>query len=224
MNEVGFLEKIYMQTDTLRMSLKLFIKRFFDVLVGLIGILVIIPLYVIIKICSIVNHDYAPIIFKQRRIGKDGKDIYIYKFRSMIPNAEEELERLMKTNKKIRKEYLENKKLKDDPRVTKIGKVIRKTSIDEFPQFINVLKGDMSFVGPRPYLPREKDDMKNYYKDIIKVRPGITGPWQVGGRSDVSFEKRVKLEANYANSWGIKNDIKIIFKTVTAVLKKEGAK
>lgn len=224
MNEVGFLEKIYMQTDTLRMSLKLFIKRFFDVLVGLIGILVIIPLYVIIKICSIVNHDYAPIIFKQRRIGKDGKDIYIYKFRSMIPNAEEELERLMKTNKKIRKEYLENKKLKDDPRITKIGKVIRKTSIDEFPQFINVLKGDMSFVGPRPYLPREKDDMKNYYKDIIKVRPGITGPWQVGGRSDVSFEKRVKLEANYANSWGIKNDIKIIFKTVTAVLKKEGAK
>ena len=224
MNEVGILEKIYMQTDALRMSLKLFLKRSFDILVGLVGTLTLIPLFIIIKIASVINHDYAPIIFKQKRIGKDGKDIYIYKFRSMIPNAEEELERLMKKDKKIRKEYLENKKLKNDPRITKVGKVIRKTSIDEFPQFINVLKGDMSFVGPRPYLPREKEDMKKGYNEIIKVRPGITGPWQCGGRSNVSFDDRVKIEAKYANNWGIKGDIKIIIKTVSSVLKKEGAK
>lgn len=223
MNEAGLLEKIYLQTDYFRIVVKLTIKRLFDIIVGLIGTLALIPLFLIIKLASILNHDYAPIIFKQKRIGKNGRDIYIYKFRSMIPNAEEELERLMKENKSIKKEYLENKKLKDDPRITKIGKVIRKSSIDEFPQFFNVLKGDMSFVGPRPYLPREKIDMRKNYNEIIKVKPGITGPWQVSGRSNIGFSDRVKIETEYANNWGLKIDIKIIFKTFSSVLKKEGA-
>lgn len=224
MNEVGILERIYTQTYSARWLLKISIKRIFDILVGLVGILTLIPFYIFIKVCSIKNKDYAPIIFKQKRIGKNGEEIYIYKFRSMIPNAEAELERLMKTNKKIRNEYLKNKKLKNDPRITKIGHFIRKTSIDEFPQFINVFKGEMSFVGPRPYLPREKEDMKSGYEEIIKVKPGITGPWQVAGRSDISFKKRVKMDVEYANNWGLKGDVKIIIGTFSSVLLKKGAK
>lgn len=224
MNGVDFLEKVDVQTISIRFLVKSIIKRIFDILIGIVGIITLVPLFMIIKIVSIINHDYAPIIFKQKRIGKNGKYIYIYKFRSMIPNAEDELERLMKVNKKIRKEYLENKKLRNDPRITKVGKVIRKTSLDEFPQFLNVLKGDMSFVGPRPYLLREKDDIGYLYSEIVKVKPGITGPWQVSGRNNIGFSDRVKMEAKYASSWGLKKDIAIIFRTFSTVLKKEGAK
>ncbi len=224
MNEAGILQKLYVQTDAFRYGVKLVIKRMADIIVGLIGTLTLLPLYCIIKICYVKNHDFSPIFFKQYRIGKDGRRIAIYKFRSMIPNAEAELERLMREDEKIRKEYLKNKKLKNDPRITKIGKFLRKTSLDEFPQFFNVLRGNMSFVGPRPYLPREKKDMGNGYSEIIKVKPGITGPWQVSGRSNVSFKKRVKMDVEYANNWGLRGDIKIAWKTVSSVLRKNGAK
>lgn len=202
----------------------LFLKRFFDIICGLIGTILLIPITVILKIISICTGDFKSIIFTQERIGLNGKRIKIFKYRSMIPNAEEKLEELMEQDENIRKEYLENKKLENDPRITKLGKIIRKLSIDELPQLINVFIGNMSLVGPRPYLPREIDDMGKYYDYVIMCKPGITGLWQVSGRSDVSFNHRLKLDKKYANERGLLFDIKIFFKTFSAVFFQKGAK
>ena len=194
-------------------------KRLFDIILSLFGILFLIPLSIIIKISYILNKDYSSIFYTQTRIGKNGKEFKLYKFRSMIPNADEVLKKLMDTNTDIFNEYSKNKKLKDDPRVTKVGKFIRKTSLDEFPQFINVFKGDMSIVGNRPYLPREKKDMGKYYKDIIKTKPGLSGFWQVSLRSRGTFQQRLKMEQYYSNHCGLKFDIQIFFKTIGVVFK-----
>lgn len=199
-------------------------KRLFDIILSLFGILFLIPLSIIIKISYILNKDYSSIIYTQTRIGKNGKEFKLYKFRSMIPNADEVLKELMDTNTDIFNEYSKNKKLKDDPRVTKVGKFIRKTSLDEFPQFINVFKGDMSIVGNRPYLPREKKDMGNYYNDIVKTKCGIVSYWAVHGRSDVSFKRRLELEKYYSNHQSLKLDIEIFFRAFSVVLLKKGAK
>lgn len=199
-----------------------FFKRTFDIIVGILGILLLIPVSLIVKIANLLSKDYAPIIYSHERIGKNGKPFKLYKFRSMVPNADDILMEMLK-DKKIADEYNKNKKLKNDPRITKVGKIIRKTSIDELPQFINILKGDMSLVGNRPYLPREKKDMGKYYDDIIKTKPGLTGYWQVSGRSDVSFKYRLKLEQYYSNNYSFKLDMQIIFKTVKVVLGMKGA-
>lgn len=199
------------------------IKRIIDIMVGILGVLSLIPLSVIIKVISLKNGDHASIFFTQDRIGKDGKRIRIYKYRSMIPNAEAELERLMKENEDIRMEYLTNKKLVNDPRITKIGHFIRRTSIDEFPQFINVLMGNMSLVGPRPYLFREKEDMSIYYKSIVKCKPGITGMWQAHGRSELSFRERLVLDDYYYRNWNVWLDLTIVYKTIKSVIFKKGA-
>ena len=199
-------------------------KRLFDIILSLFGILFLIPLSIIIKISYILNKDYSSIFYTQTRIGKNGKEFKLYKFRSMIPNADEVLKELMDTNTDIFNEYSKNKKLKDDPRVTKVGKFIRKTSLDEFPQFINVFKGDMSIVGNRPYLPREKKDMGNYYSDIVKTKCGIVSYWAVHGRSDVSFKRRLELEKYYSNHQSLKLDIEIFFRAFLVVLLKKGAK
>ena len=148
----------------------------------------------------------------------------MYKYRSMVVDADKRLKRYLLDNPEANKEYLEFRKLKDDPRITVVGKFIRKTSLDEFPQFINVLKGDMSLVGPRPYLSREKRAMGKAYKEIIKVKPGVTGPWQVNGRSETDFEERVKIEQEYSNTMSFKADLTILLKTILAVIKREGAK
>ena len=199
-------------------------KRLFDIILSLFGILFLIPLSIIIKISYILNKDYSSIFYTQTRIGKNGKEFKLYKFRSMIPNADEVLKKLMDTNTDIFNEYSKNKKLKDDPRVTKVGKFIRKTSLDEFPQFINVFKGDMSIVGNRPYLPREKKDMGNYYSDIVKTKCGIVSYWAIHGRSDVSFKRRLELEKYYSNHQSLKLDIEIFFRAFSVVLLKKGAK
>ena len=199
-------------------------KRLFDIILSLFGILFLIPLSIIIKISYILNKDYSSIFYTQTRIGKNGKEFKLYKFRSMIPNADEVLKELMDTNTDIFNEYSKNKKLKDDPRVTKVGKFIRKTSLDEFPQFINVFKGDMSIVGNRPYLPREKKDMGNYYNDIVKTKCGIVSYWAIHGRSDVSFKRRLELEKYYSNHQSLKLDIEIFFRAFLVVLLKKGAK
>ena len=138
-------------------------------------------------------------------------------------NADETLKKYLEENEEARKEYKKYKKLKKDPRITKVGCFLRKTSLDEFPQFINVLKGDMSLVGPRPYLPREKEDMGEYYSSIIKVKPGITGLWQIRGRSKTTFSDRLKLDLDYANKNSILMDIKILLKTFLNVCRKDGA-
>jgi len=204
-------------------SISKIMKRIVDLLAGIIGMIILIPLMLIIKIANIFTKDKASIFFVQNRIGKDGKIFKMYKFRTMIIGAEEELEKLLIENEDLRNEYELNKKIKDDPRVTKIGKFLRKTSLDEFPQFINILKGEMSLVGPRPYLKREKKDIgKDYYK-IIEMTPGLTGLWQVSGRSNISFEERVKLDMEYYKKNSFWGDMKILLKTITAVLNKKGA-
>ena len=199
-------------------------KRLFDIGCGIAGCMCLIPILLVVKIAYLKNHDTAPILFKQERIGKDGKKIYIYKVRSMVDHAEDVLEQLMRDNPEIREEYLKNKKLEHDPRVTKIGNFIRRTSLDEFGQFINVLKGDMTMIGPRPYLPREKEDMKRYYRDIVSCKPGITGLWQASGRSNVNFANRCRLDSFYSKHKCLIFDMKIFTKTFSAVLNSEGAK
>ena len=200
------------------------IKRIIDIIGGLIGTIILIPLSIFIYIArKILNEDDGPMFYEQLRIGKNGKAFRMYKYRSMVVGADEILKEYLEKNEEARKEYKEYKKLKDDPRITKIGKFLRKTSLDEFPQFINVLKGDMSLVGPRPYLPREKEDMGEYYTYIIKSRPGITGYWQIAGRSDVTFDDRLKMDYDYNKNSSLKNDLKILVKTVLNVMKKEGA-
>ena len=200
-----------------------FIKRFIDILAGIVGVITLLPLMVYVKYKYVKSGDYDNIMFSQYRIGKNGKLIKIYKFRSMIPNAEKELERLMKEDPKIKEEYLTNKKLKDDPRITPVGHFLRKTSLDEWPQFINVLKVEMSFIGPRPYLPREKEDMGQYYDSIIKLKPGVTGMWQANGRSDVEFSYRCKLDDYYYHNWSIWLDFTIMYKTVKSVVYGKGS-
>ncbi len=202
----------------------LVIKRTFDIIIGLIGTILLLPLAFIIKLAYMFTGDYAPILFKQARIGKDGKTIYIYKFRSMVPNADEVLFNLMRKDKKIEEEYMTNRKLKNDPRITKVGKIIRRVSIDEFPQFINVLVGNMSVVGPRPYLHREQEAMGCFYNKIITCKPGITGYWQVSGRSNTDFKTRLKMDNFYCENQGLRFDLSIFVKTFKTVLGMDGAK
>lgn len=216
-------EAAAVSTANIKTIVYLCLKRLIDIIAGIIGLLILLPIALVIKIVSMCNGDFHRIIFVQKRIGKNGKEFDFYKFRSMVPNADEILFKLMEENEEIRKEYQENKKLKDDPRITKVGKFIRRFSIDELPQLINVLKGDMTLIGNRPYLPREKADMGKYFNDIVKTKPGITGYWQVSGRSDVTFKKRLKLEQYYSNNAGFKMDLSIFFKTFKVVLFGKGA-
>ena len=201
-----------------------FIKRLLDFIIAIFGIILLIPVSLGVWIANMINGDFGPLIFKNKRIGLNGKTIYVYKYRSMCKIAEQVLEDLMNKDPKIKEEYLTNKKLENDPRITKVGKFIRKTSIDELPQFINVLKGNMSIVGPRPYLHREIDDMGEAYNEIIKCKPGITGLWQVSGRNDTSFTERTLLDVKYKNKRSLWVDIKIFFKTIKVVLVGKGAK
>lgn len=199
------------------------IKRIIDIVAALFGIVLLAPIALYVRHKNRKNGDYDSIIFKQDRIGLNGKPIKIYKFRTMIPNAEQVLEELMEKDPEIKKEYLTNKKLQNDPRITEAGHFLRKSSLDEFPQFINVLKGEMSLVGPRPYLFREKEDMGIYYDSVIHCKPGITGMWQANGRSDVGFEDRCKLDDYYYKNWTLSLDMIIIYKTVKSVVYGKGA-
>ena len=201
----------------------LVIKRIFDILISIIGLILLIPIALIIKVAYMCTGDFTSIFFVQERIGKNGKLFKFFKFRSMVPNADEVLFRTMELDEIIAAEYNKNKKLKNDPRVTKIGRVIRKLSIDELPQFINVFLGDMSLIGNRPYLPREKQDMGKYFDSIVMTKPGLTGYWQVNGRSDTTFEERLKLEKEYSEKASLLLDIKIFFKTFIVVLFGKGA-
>ena len=197
-------------------------KRLFDIIVGLLGLILLIPLVLIVKFIYIFSGDFYTIFYTHKRIGKDGKEFRLLKFRTMVPKADKVLEDLLK-EPEFYEEYSKNKKLKNDPRITKVGKFLRKTSLDETPQFINILLGHMSLVGNRPYLPREKEDMGEYYEDIVKTKPGLTGYWQVNGRNDLSFKKRLELEQYYSNNFSLKLDLKIIFKTIKVVFGCKGA-
>ncbi len=199
------------------------IKRIMDIIGGFLGTLILVPLTFIIYIANLIVNDKGPIFYAQKRIGKDGKVFTMYKYRSMVINADKKLNKYLRENEEAREEYKKYKKLKEDPRITKVGNFLRKTSLDEFPQFINVLKGEMSLVGPRPYLRREKKDMGENYKIIISVKPGITGYWQVNGRSEKDFKERTSMDVDYIRDQNLWFDIKIIIKTGLKIFKKEGA-
>lgn len=200
------------------------IKRLFDIFVGLIGTLLLIPITIGIYIAKkILKEDNGPIFYDQLRIGKNGKYFKLYKYRSMIVGADNILKEYLKNNEEARIEFEENQKLKNDPRITKLGKFLRKTSLDEFPQFLNILKGDMSLVGPRPIVDREVKLFGDKMKTVHSVRPGLTGYWAANGRSDTTYDQRVEMEAYYAENFSLLLDIKIILKTIKSVIKKEGA-
>lgn len=200
-----------------------FIKRAIDIAGALVGILTLLPLTAYVKHLNRREGDTGPVMYTQQRIGKDGKLFTIYKYRTMVENADQILEELMEKDPEIRKEYTINKKLHDDPRITRAGKLLRKTSLDEFPQFINVLKGEMSLIGPRPYLPREREDMGDYYDDIIASKPGVTGMWQTHGRSDVTFQERLEMDEYYAHNWSLWLDVTLLVRTVKTVMGRKNA-
>ena len=197
-------------------------KRIFDVTATVIGGILILPVALIVAILIYLDSP-GPIVFGHKRVGQGGKEFPCYKFRSMVPNAQEALEIYLKENPEAREEWERDFKLKDDPRVTKIGKFLRKTSLDELPQLWNVLIGDMSLVGPRPIVRAEVEKYGEYINDFYLVPPGITGVWQVSGRSDTTYEERVLMDSWYVHNWSVWIDIVYLVKTVFAVIKSKGA-
>ena len=194
-------------------------KRMVDILLSIIGLIVLSPVFLAIGI--IVKLDSkGTVFFKHKRIGKNGQEIYIYKFRTMISGAEKMIE---KFDEKQMKEFKENYKLENDPRVTKVGNFLRKTSLDELPQILNILKGDLSIVGPRPITKEELERYGENKEKFLSITPGLTGYWQANGRSSTTYEERMEMELYYIDNCSWKMDIKIFFKTIISVIKKEGA-
>ena len=197
---------------------RLFVKRAIDIVAGLIGIILLIPVTLLIGIINIIFRENGPIFYSQERIGKNGKKFKMYKYRSMVVDADKKLEKLLQENKELRDEFEKTRKLKNDPRITKIGKILRKTSLDELPQLINVLKGEMSLVGPRAVVDGEIELFGENKEKVLSVKPGITGYWAANGRSNTTYEERVDMETFYAENFNLLLDIKILFKTVISFL------
>ena len=218
------------QASSFNRASYLFFKRSFDILAGIVGCIFLLPILLGVKIANMLTGDFAPIILKQQRLGQYGKTFTFYKIRSMVTGkngsleAQNLLEELFEKQPELREEYEKNHKLENDPRVTKVGKFIRKTSLDEFPQFINVLKGDISLIGNRPYLPAEEKAMGAYYDTVLSTKSGIISWWAVNGRSDVDFKERLKLEEYYSEHQNTKMDMRIVFRVIKMVFKKVGAK
>ena len=194
-----------------------------DICGAIVGIAILIPLTMVVAIINFVSGDRGPLFYSQERIGKNGKHFKMYKFRSMVVDADDILKELLEKDEDARKEFEATRKLKNDPRITKIGNELRKTSLDEFPQFVNVLKGEMSLVGPRAVIDGEIELFGKNKNIVLTVKPGITGYWAANGRSDTTYEERVRMETYYARNSNVGLDIKILFKTVYSVIKKEGA-
>ena len=203
-------------------SMYLILKRVLDIIFAITGCIFLIPLYGLVKAANLLSGDKENIIYRQTRVGKNGKLIRIYKFRSMVPNADVILKELLK-DEKYRKEWEENQKLSNDPRITKVGNILRKTSLDELPQLINVLNGDMSLVGPRPLVEGELE-AHNGLKLYQMVKPGITGWWGCNGRSDIEYKERLELEYYYVKHISLYLDILCVLRTAAALLKRRGAK
>ena len=204
-----------------------FLKRIMDIIGSFCGLIILSPLLILVAIAIKLDSPGPVMADTPMRAGKNGRLFFIYKFRSMVQNAHEILEK----NPKLMQEYKKNSyKIFNDPRVTRVGKIIRKYSIDEFPQFFNILKGDMSLVGPRAYYPYELDEQqekypesRKYVKVILSGKPGLTGVWQVTGRSEINFDKRVKMDAGYVIRKSILYDLWLMLKTIPAVISGRGA-
>ena len=193
------------------------VKRLFDILFSLFILVAFLPLFMIIAFFIKLSSS-GPIFFFQERIGKNHKPFKCIKFRTMHPEAKNILQNILKKDNKIKKEFEETHKIKNDPRITTVGKLLRKTSLDELPQFINVLKNEMSIVGPRPIVNKEKKKYGKNLNKVLSVRPGITGLWQVSGRNNLTYKTRVKLDLNYIENYNLLMDIRILIRTFGVIL------
>jgi lipopolysaccharide/colanic/teichoic acid biosynthesis glycosyltransferase len=200
------------------------VKRLFDIIFSLSVLVFCAPLYLVLAM-TIACTSSGSIFYVQERVGKNYRHFGCIKFRTMIPNADRVLDAMMAQSADLRQEFSENFKLKQDPRITKIGKFLRITNLDEFPQFINVLKGEMSVVGPRPLVPEEIERYGTAIDRVLTVRPGITGLWQVSGRNDISYAQRIRIDVSYVKRRNFWLDLRIVFKTIllTVMTKNNGA-
>lgn len=203
-------------------KLNLFVKRCFDIFIATISVIILSPVFLIISI-AIKLDSKGPVLFKQKRLGRGEKPFTILKFRTMFIDSDKRLRKYLNRNPEAQKEWEKYRKLKNDPRVTKVGKFLRRWSLDELPQLINVLRGEMSVVGPRPYLPEERGRIGRYRKIIYRVKPGITGLWQVRGRNKLPFETRLALDEFYVRNWSLWFDIMILIQTIEVVIARRGA-
>lgn len=217
MNNLEVKQSVLLSTS--RKSVYSITKRVFDMFGAIVGLIVLSPIFIIIAILVKIDSK-GPIIFGHNRKGKYRKDFTIYKFRTMYENSNEIFNNFTEEQKK---EYYNNYKLDNDPRITKIGDFLRRTSLDELPQLINILKGDLSIVGPRPIVEGEIEKYGIYADKFFSVMPGLTGYWQANGRSDTTYEERVAMDMYYIDNRGFLFDLKIILKTIASVIKKEGA-
>ncbi len=193
------------------------VKRIFDIVFALFVLSIFSPVYLLLMLLVALNSQ-GPVFYVQKRIGKNHRPFNCIKFRTMINNADQALETIMESSDQVRQEFQESFKLKQDPRITEFGRFLRLTSLDEFPQFWNVLKGEMSVVGPRPLVPEELPKYGHKINTVLKIKPGITGLWQVSGRNDIPYPKRVQIDVYYATSHNWLLDLWIVFKTVGVIL------
>ena len=206
----------YLRIKTTSKVYKL-IKNFFDILFSLFVLVAFIPLFLIIALLIKLS-SRGPIFFLQERIGKNNVPFKCIKFRTMYPESKDILQNLLNKDEKIKKEFEETHKIKNDPRITTIGKLLRKTSLDELPQFFNVLRNEMSIVGPRPIVKAEKKKYGKNLTKVLSIKPGITGLWQVSGRNNLTYKKRVMLDINYVKNYNLLMDIRILIRTFGVIL------
>jgi Undecaprenyl-phosphate galactose phosphotransferase WbaP len=199
------------------------IKRVFDLVTTVAVAALVSPLILVLALLVYLESRGGSVFFQDRRMGQDGRLFSCVKFRTMMPEAEELLQRLLEEDAELREEYIKYHKLRNDPRITRIGRFLRKTSLDELPQLWNVLRGEMSLVGPRPYLPRESEEIGKTQNEILRVPPGITGLWQVSGRNHTSFSERVEMDAYYVRDWSIWLDLVLLARTGKIALFGRGA-
>jgi len=204
------------------MAWNLWIKRLMDLVIVIFGGILILPFLLILALLVKLGSP-GPVLYGHKRLGANGKYFTAYKFRSMVVDAQERLQKLFESHPEIKKEWEENHKIQNDPRVTTIGKFLRRTSMDEFPQLINILKGEMSLVGPRPIVDEEVSKYGEDFNRIFSVRPGLTGMWQVSGRSGTDYATRILYDTYYLQSWSVWLDIWILFMTFGAVIRGKGA-
>jgi len=195
-----------------------FLKRCLDICGGLIGLLLFSPIFLIIAILIKLDSP-GPVIYRRRVVGVNGKEFDAFKFRTMVVNADE----VLRQNPELFRKFQKNFKLRNDPRITRVGRFLRKTTIDEFPQLLNVLRGQMSLVGPRMISPAELSKYGEHAPKLLSVKPGMAGPWVAAGRQEIPYEERVKMDLEYIDNWSLWLDIKILIKTVIAVLAMRGA-
>ena len=210
-------------TSTSRVKVRSRVKRVLDIVLASAGLVFLLPLTIPIAL-AIRLHDGGPALFVQTRIGKDGKTFQCFKFRSMVVDADRRLAELLERDPQARAEWATNQKLRNDPRITRLGAFLRKSSLDELPQLLNIIRGDMSVVGPRPIVESEIVKYGPYFTYYKGTKPGLTGLWQVSGRSDTTYDERVALDVDYVRKWSNVRDVRIIAMTIPAILKSKGAR